>query len=82
MPPSRVHRVHVRHRVNRLKWLDRTTGRVIRRIETHRCGELGHIDGVLRWAAHKGLLLLKVSPSEKGVHQLVATPTRGAVRPT
>lgn len=44
LPPSTVHRVLVRHGVNRLKWMDRTTGRVIRRIETHRCGELVHID--------------------------------------
>jgi transposase InsO family protein len=44
VPPSTVHRVLVRHGVNRLKWMDRTTGRVVRRIETHRCGELVHID--------------------------------------
>ena len=44
VPPSTVHRVLVRHGVNRLKWMDRTSGRVIRRIETHRCGELVHID--------------------------------------
>ena len=44
VPASTVHRVLVRHGVNRLRWLDRPTGRVIRRIETSRCGELVHID--------------------------------------
>jgi len=44
MPASTVHRVLVRHGVNRLSWMDRPTGRVIRRIETSRCGELVHID--------------------------------------
>jgi transposase InsO family protein len=44
VPPSTVHRVLVRHGVNRLRWMDRPTGRVIRRIETSRCGELVHID--------------------------------------
>jgi len=44
VPASTVHRVLVRHGVNRLRWMDRTTGRVIRRIETTRCGELVHID--------------------------------------
>lgn len=44
VPASTVHRVLVRHGVNRLRWMDRTTGRVIRRIETHYCGELVHID--------------------------------------
>jgi transposase-like protein len=44
VPASTVHRVLVRHGVNRLRWLDRPTGRVIRRIETSRPGELIHID--------------------------------------
>ena len=44
VPPSTVHRVLVRHGVNRVRWMDRPTGRVIRRIETSRCGELVHID--------------------------------------
>jgi len=44
VPASTVHRVLVRHGMNRLRWLDRPTGRVIRRIETDRCGELVHID--------------------------------------
>jgi transposase InsO family protein len=44
VPASTVHRVLVRHGVNRLRWMDRPTGRVIRRIETSRCGELVHVD--------------------------------------
>lgn len=44
VPPSTVHRVLVRHGVNRLRWMDRLTGRPVRRIETSRCGELIHID--------------------------------------
>jgi transposase InsO family protein len=44
VPPSTVHRVLVRHGINRLRWMDRPTGRVIRRIETSRTGELVHID--------------------------------------
>ena len=44
VPPSTVHRVLVRQGVNRLRWMDRPTGQVIRRIETSRCGELVHID--------------------------------------
>ena len=44
VPASTVHRILVRHGVNRLRWMDRPTGRVVRRIETQRCGELVHID--------------------------------------
>jgi transposase InsO family protein len=44
VPASTVHRLLVRHGVNRLAWMDRPTGRVIRRIETSRPGELVHID--------------------------------------
>jgi transposase InsO family protein len=44
VPASTVHRVLVRHGLNRLSWMDRPTGRVIRRIETTRPGELVHID--------------------------------------
>jgi transposase InsO family protein len=44
LPASTVHRVLVRHGLNRLAVMDRPTGRVIRRIETSRCGELVHID--------------------------------------
>ena len=44
VPASTVHRVLVRHGVNRLAWMDRPTGRVIRRIETSQPGEFVHID--------------------------------------
>jgi transposase InsO family protein len=44
IPASTVHRVLVRYSVNRLSWMDRPTGRVVRRIETSRSGELIHID--------------------------------------
>ncbi len=44
VPASTVHRVLVRHGVNRLVWMDRVTGRVVRRIETTRPGELVHVD--------------------------------------
>ena len=42
--PSTVHRVLTRYGLAKLRWLDRPTGRVIRRIETSRCGELVHVD--------------------------------------
>ena len=44
LPPSTVHKVLSRHGCNRLAWMDRPTGRVIRRIETDHNGELIHID--------------------------------------
>lgn len=42
--PSTVHRVLTRYGLSKLSWLDRPTGRVIRPIETTRCGELVHVD--------------------------------------
>jgi transposase InsO family protein len=44
MPASTFHRVLQRHGVSRLSDLDRRSGRVIRRIETSRPGELVHVD--------------------------------------
>ena len=44
MPASTVHRVLCRHGLNRLSWMDRPTGQVIRRIRTERPGELVHVD--------------------------------------
>jgi transposase InsO family protein len=41
---STVHRVLVRRAMPRLAWLDRPTGRVIRRYEKSRPGELVHVD--------------------------------------
>lgn len=42
--PSTVHRVLSRFGLARLSWLDRATGRVIRRYEHHSPGELVHVD--------------------------------------
>ena len=44
MPASTVHRVLCRHGLNRLAWMDRPTGQVIRRVHTDRPGELVHVD--------------------------------------
>ena len=44
VPASTVHRVLVRLGLNQLAWLDRPTGRVIRRIATDHPGELVHVD--------------------------------------
>lgn len=44
MNPSTVHKVLVRHGCNRLAWMDRPTGRVIRRYEHPNCGDLIHVD--------------------------------------
>jgi transposase InsO family protein len=42
--PATVHRVLVRYRLNRLSWTDRATGRVIRRYEHDKPGDLIHVD--------------------------------------
>jgi transposase-like protein len=44
LPASTVHRVLVRHGCNRLAWLDRPTGRPIRRYEHPDPGDLVHLD--------------------------------------
>ncbi|MFD8070826.1 IS481 family transposase [Streptomyces parvulus] len=44
LPASTTHRILVRHRLNRLAFLDRPTGQVIRRYERERPGELVHVD--------------------------------------
>ena len=44
MPASTVWKVLARHGLNRLRWLDRPTGRVVRRYEKTHPGELVHID--------------------------------------
>ena len=44
MHASTVHRVLSREGLSRLAWMDRPTGRVVRRIETSRPGELVHVD--------------------------------------
>jgi transposase InsO family protein len=42
--PSTVHRVLARFGLARLRWLDRSTGRVIRRYEHSAAGDLVHVD--------------------------------------
>ncbi|MFC4397936.1 IS481 family transposase [Arthrobacter sedimenti] len=42
--PSTVHKVLSRYRLARLAWLDRATGRVIRRYEHDKPGDLVHVD--------------------------------------
>jgi transposase InsO family protein len=42
--PSTVHRVLSRHGLAKLSWLDRATGRTVRRYEHERPGELVHVD--------------------------------------
>ena len=44
VPASTVHRVLVRNGLNRLSWIDRPTGRVIRRYERPHPGDLVHLD--------------------------------------
>ena len=44
LAPSTVHRVLTRQGLNRLSWMDRPTGRVIRRYERASPGELVHVD--------------------------------------
>jgi transposase InsO family protein len=42
--PSTVHRVLTRYKLAKLRWLDRPTGRAIRRIDSLHCGDLVHVD--------------------------------------
>jgi transposase InsO family protein len=42
--PSTVHRVLTRYGLAKLRWLDRSTGQVIRRMEPARCGDMVHVD--------------------------------------
>ncbi len=44
VPASTVHKILCRHGMNRLSWMDRPTGRVIRRYERAYPGELIHVD--------------------------------------
>jgi transposase InsO family protein len=41
---STVHNVLRRYGIARLRWLDRATGRVVRRMESAHCGDLVHVD--------------------------------------
>jgi transposase InsO family protein len=44
MPPSTVHAVLARNQMPRLSWMDRPTGRVVRRYEHAHAGDLVHVD--------------------------------------
>jgi transposase InsO family protein len=44
LPPSTVHQVLTRFGLARLRWLDRATGRVVRRYERDAPGDLIHVD--------------------------------------
>jgi len=44
LQPSTVHRVLTRYGIAKLRWLDRATGRVVRRMESAACGDLVHLD--------------------------------------
>jgi len=44
VPASTVHRILVRNGLNRLSWIDRPTGKVIRRYERPQPGDLVHLD--------------------------------------
>jgi transposase InsO family protein len=44
LPASTVYRVLCRHRRNRLAWMDRPTGQLVRRYERAHPGELVHVD--------------------------------------
>jgi transposase InsO family protein len=44
LQPSTVHRVLTRYGLAKLRWLDRATGRVTRRIESAQPGDLVHVD--------------------------------------
>ena len=44
MAPSTVHAVLARNQMSRLAWMDRPTGRVVRRYEHRRPGDLVHVD--------------------------------------
>jgi transposase InsO family protein len=73
LPASTVHRVLVRHGLNRLDHLDRATRTPIRRIEMTRLGELVHVD------------IKKLGRIPKGggwrIHGRAARPHPGARRP-
>ncbi|ASL14714.1 transposase [Mycobacterium intracellulare subsp. chimaera] len=42
--PSTVHRLLTRYRLAKLRWLDGSTGHVVRRMEPAACGDIVHID--------------------------------------
>ncbi|MDI2131468.1 IS481 family transposase [Yinghuangia seranimata] len=72
LPASTVHRILVRHALNRLAWMDRPTGRVIRRYEHAAPGDLVHIDvkklgRIPDGGGHKALGRQESRPTKTGV---------------
>ncbi|WP_093749258.1 IS481 family transposase [Streptomyces sp. PAN_FS17] len=70
LPASTVHRILVRHGLNRLAHLDRPTGQPIRRYEHDRPGELIHVDvkklgRIPDGGGHSRLAYNEVHPDEK-----------------
>jgi len=87
IPASTVHRVLCRHGLNRIAWMDRPTGQVIRRIHTDRPGELVHVDvkklGRIPpgggWRAHGRENLLRQPRAKVGydyIHSAIDAHTR------
>ena len=70
--PATVHRVLTRYGMARLRWLDRPTGRVVRRMEPGRCGDLVHID----------VKKLGKIPAGGGWRMLGRTSASAIIRPT
>ncbi|WP_419846908.1 IS481 family transposase [Candidatus Poriferisocius sp.] len=72
VPASTVHKILVRNGLNRLSWIDRPTGKVIRRYERPHPGDLVHLD------------VKKVDKVPPGggwrAHGRANTPARGARR--
>jgi transposase InsO family protein len=89
MHASTVHRVLRRRGLSRLEWLDRPTGRIVRRIETSRPGELVHVDTKKLhqvpvgggWRAHgRGVVAPRRSPAPPidYVHSVIDAHSRVA----
>ncbi len=73
LPAPTVHRVLVRHQLNRLAWLDRPTGRPIRRYEHPRPGDLVHLDVKKLAASPKAVATVAVGgPQGRSTVALIA----------
>jgi transposase-like protein len=83
-PASTVHRVLVRHGLGRLAAMDRPTGRVIRRYERARPGELVHLDvkKLGRIPDGGGHRAHGRSPPPRGVEGSATTPSTQRLRTT
>ena len=85
--PSTVHRVLTRYGLAKLRWLDRPTGRVIRRIDSVSCGDLVHVDvkklgkipagGGWRLLGRKAGNHNKQADKDSGITTIYRNPLRG-----